>query len=58
MSFSMMSSERKRVDDAAKKLGVYVPGDTGILVWPIIHIEALIQRIESLEERVRSIEVD
>ena len=48
----MLAVEQRRIEDCAKKLGVHIPDGISIQAWPIVLIEALLKRIEDLENAI------
>jgi len=48
----MLASEIKQIRELAKSLGVIVYDNDSVSFWPFNLIEALVKRVERLEERI------
>jgi len=48
----MLASEIKQIRELAKSLGVIVCDNDSVSFWPFNLIEALVKRVERLEERI------
>lgn len=46
-------SERQMVKELAKRLSVQIPGDIRIEFWSLPILEALLARIEALEQKTK-----
>ena len=45
-------SERGRINALAKQLETYIPGDIALSAWPLPLLEALVERVIALEQRL------
>jgi|WetSurMetagenome_2_1015567.scaffolds.fasta_scaffold316418_2 hypothetical protein len=46
----LLPHDRERIEKCAERLGVYMPGEITLEAWPIVLLEAIVDRIEQLEK--------
>jgi len=54
--FYISSFYKKKVEEFAEKLGISIPHDIDLVLWSLPILEAIVDRLESLERRLEKVE--
>ena len=54
--FYVSSFYKKKVKEFAERLGVSIPHDIDLFFWSLPILEVIVDRLESLEQKLREVE--